>query len=303
MLDIRNLSITTLSENSVADINYVAEWGLSIYLSTGTGLDILFDAGYGDACVHNAHVAGVRLSEIGFIALSHGHTDHTGGLRFVLRQINFEKPNRKHVDIFCHPAAIKPQHVRHTSEFFFRGCPYALEELKSLGARFKTSSKPVWLTKDIVLSGEIPMATGFERIAPICFLKKKGKYVSSMEEDDQALFLRTSKGLLIILGCAHRGIINTIAHAKTLTGMDKIVLVIGGTHLMNTSREQQKKTLEALKAFDVQKIGVSHCTGMRPAAYLASQLGDKRFFFNNAGTRITFPNGNTRIDAFEKHDL
>jgi len=90
---------------------------------------------------------------------------------------------------------------------------------------------------------------------------------------------------------------------RALTGMDEVFMVIGGTHLLNTSREQQKKTLEALKAFGVEKIGVSHCTGMKPAVCLSEQLGPERFFFNNAGTRITFPNGKMKVDAFEKYNV
>jgi 7,8-dihydropterin-6-yl-methyl-4-(beta-D-ribofuranosyl)aminobenzene 5'-phosphate synthase len=178
-----------------------------------------------------------------------------------------------------------------------------MEELIRLGARFKTSSKPIHLTEDIVASGEVPMKAAFESVAPICFLKNGGRYVESREDDDQALFFKTDKGLLIILGCAHRGIINTILHAKALTGMDEVFLVIGGTHLLNTSREQQEKTLEALKHLGVKKIGVSHCTGMKPASFLSEQLGPERFFYNNAGTKVTFPDGKMKVSAFEKYEV
>ena len=303
MLNIEKIGITTLSENSVADIYYVAEWGLSVHISIEDGPTILFDTGFRQACTYNARVAGIRLSCVDLIVLSHGHSDHTGGLRSVLQQIKYEKPDTAHVDILCHPAAIEPQYVKHTDHYFYRGCPHHVEELIGLGARFKTSSEPTWLTEEIVVSGEVPMKSEFESVAPICFLKRNGRYVSSPEVDDQALFLKTDKGLLIISGCAHRGIINIIMHARALTGMDKVFMVIGGTHLLNTSREKQAETMEALKTFGVEKIGVSHCTGMKPASYLSEQLGSERFFFNNAGTRITFPNGKMKVDAFEKHDL
>jgi 7,8-dihydropterin-6-yl-methyl-4-(beta-D-ribofuranosyl)aminobenzene 5'-phosphate synthase len=303
MLNIEMIEITTLSENSVADIYYVAEWGLSIHINVKGGPSILFDAGFRQACTYNARVAGIGLSNVDLIVLSHGHSDHTGGLRSVLQQIKYEKPDRDHVDILCHPAAIEPQYVKHTDHYFHRGCPHHIEELTGLGASFKTSSEPTWLTEDIVVSGEVPMKVDFESVAPICFLKRNSRYVSSPEDDDQALFFKTNKGLLVIAGCAHRGIINTIIHAKALTGMDEVFMVIGGTHLLNTSREQQEKTLEALKAFEVEKIGVSHCTGMKPAGYLSEQLGPERFFFNNAGTRITFPNGTLKVDAFEKNNV
>ncbi|MBW1692026.1 MAG: MBL fold metallo-hydrolase [Deltaproteobacteria bacterium] len=302
-MNIEKIRITTLSENSVADIYYVAEWGLSVHISIEGGLSILFDTGFRQACTYNADVAGIRLSNVDIIVLSHGHSDHTGGLRSVLQQIKYEKPDRSHVDILCHPAAIEPQYVKHTDHYFYRGCPHHIEELIRLGARFKTSSEPTWLTEDIVVSGEVPMKTNFESVAPICFSKRNGQYVSSSVDDDQALFFKTNRGLLVIAGCAHRGIINTIMHARALFGMDKVFMVIGGTHLLNTSCEQQEKTTEALKAFGVKKIGVSHCTGMKPAGYLSEQLGPERFFFNNAGTRITFPNEKIKVDAFEKYKV
>ena len=303
MLRIENIEITTLSENSVADIYYVAEWGWSVHISVADGPTILFDTGFRYACTYNARVAGIRLSHVDMIVLSHGHSDHTGGLRSVLQQIKYENPDRDPVDILCHPAAIEPQYVKHTDHYFYRGCPYHMEELIRLGARFKTSSKPIHLTEDIVASGEVPMKAAFESVAPICFLKNRGRYVESREDDDQALFFKTDKGLLIILGCAHRGIINTILHAKALTGMDEVFLVIGGTHLLNTSREQQEKTLEALKHLGVKKIGVSHCTGMKPASFLSEQLGPERFFYNNAGTKVTFPDGKMKVSAFEKYEV
>ena len=303
MLNIEKIEITTLSENSVADIYYVAEWGLSFHISVEGGPSILFDTGFRQACTYNAQVAGIRLSDVDLIVLSHGHSDHTGGLQSVLQKIKYERPDRDHVDILCHPAAIEPQYVKHTDHYFYRGCPHHIDELKGLGAYFKTSSEPTWLTEDIVVSGEVPMKTEFESVAPICFLKKNGHYVSSLVDDDQALFFKTNKGLLVISGCAHRGIINTIMHGRALTGTDEVFMVIGGTHLLNTTREQQEKTLEALKTFGVKKIGVSHCTGMKPAGYLSEQLGPERFFFNNAGARITFPNGKIKVNAFEKYNV
>jgi len=303
MLNIEKIEITTLSENSVADIYYVAEWGLSFHISVTGGPSILFDTGFRQACTYNAGVAGIRLSDVDMIVLSHGHSDHTGGLRSVLQQIQYEKPDRDHVDILCHPAAIEPQYVKHTDHYFYRGCPHTMEELTGLGARFKTSSEPTWLTEDIVVSGEVPMKAEFESVAPICFLKKNGAYVSSPVDDDQALFFRTDKGLLVVSGCAHRGIINTIMHARALTGMEEVFMVIGGTHLLNTSPEQQEKTLEALRTFGVERIGVSHCTGMKPAGYLSEHLGPEKFFFNNAGTGITFPDGKMKVNAFEKYNV
>ena len=303
MLDIEKIKITTLSENTVADIYYVAEWGFSVHISIEGGLSILFDTGFRNACIHNATIAGIRLSEVDMILLSHGHSDHTGGLRSVLKRIKQENPNRTHVDILCHPEAIEPQYVNHGDQYFYRGCPHAIEELISLGAKFKTSAEPTWLSENILLSGEVPLTTDFESVSPICYLKKNNEYVNSAVDDDQSVFILTSKGLIIVLGCAHRGMVNTIIHAQKMTGIQEIYMIIGGTHLLNTSPIQQEQTLKALQDMRVQKVGVSHCTGMRPAAFLSEILGSKRFFFNNAGAAITFSDERVNVKAFERFDV
>ena len=104
--------------------------------------------------------------------------------------------------------------------------------------------------------------------------------------DDQALIINTGAGLVVILGCAHRGIINTLYHAQQLTGVETINTVIGGCHLMGATEERIMLTIASLRELGVSRIGVSHCTGLPAAAIMAQEMGDS-FFFNNAGTRIT----------------
>jgi 7,8-dihydropterin-6-yl-methyl-4-(beta-D-ribofuranosyl)aminobenzene 5'-phosphate synthase len=152
----------------------------------------------------------------------------------------------------------------------------------------------VKITDHIMTTGEIPEVTDFEQIEPDhFFVKDDSEWQHDSLADDQALIINAEAGLIVVLGCAHRGIINTLYHAREISGRQEIQMVIGGCHLMNASNERVNKTITALKELDVRKIGVSHCTGQETSAIMAQELGE-RFFFNNAGTQIKI--SGTKID-------
>ena len=132
------------------------------------------------------------------------------------------------------------------------------------------------------------MTTDFEAVMPSAFLKTEGGYVPDPLADDQSLYIRTDQGLVILLGCAHRGVVNIVRHARELMGTERVHMIVGGTHLHPASSEQLERTIAALKDLEVQWLGVSHCTGMKASARLAAVFAE-RFFFNNAGTVIRFP--------------
>ena len=132
------------------------------------------------------------------------------------------------------------------------------------------------------------MITQYEQIDPNLYVKVDEEFVPDPLLDDRALIIKTDVGLVVILGCGHRGIINTLHHARELTGVELVHTVIGGTHLVSASEERVRLTAAALREFGIQRLGVSHCTGMPAAMMLAQEFGDA-FFFNNAGTRITVP--------------
>jgi 7,8-dihydropterin-6-yl-methyl-4-(beta-D-ribofuranosyl)aminobenzene 5'-phosphate synthase len=274
------LQITTLSENTAGLGSFLAEWGLSILVETG-GLKILFDTGQSISASHNADLLGIDLSKIAKIVLSHGHYDHTGGLRRILRRI------RREIEVTAHPDIWQLKFgTREGEEEKYIGIPFHRQTLESLGAHFNLSKKPVRITDSVITSGEIPMVTDYEEIEPYLVIKEKDGFKPDKLLDDQALIITTRAGLVVILGCAHRGIINTLYHARKLTGAKKIHMVVGGCHLMDASEERIYSTIAALKELGVQRIGVSHCTGLAAAAIMAQEFGD-RFFFNNAGTRIS----------------
>jgi len=274
------LQITTLSENTAGLGNFLGEWGLSLLVET-QGQNILFDTGQSISASHNADLLGIDLGNIDRIVLSHGHYDHTGGLRQILHRM------RKKIEIIAHPDVWAVKYSRREGqEDKYIGIPFHRQTLESLGARFNLTTEPVAITDSIMTTGEIPMVTEYEEIEPHLMVKEGDGFKRDKLLDDQAIIINTEPGLVVVLGCAHRGIINTLYHARELTGVKTVHTVLGGCHLMDASEERIRLTIAVLKELGVQKIGVSHCTGLPASAIMAQQFGDK-FFFNNTGTRIS----------------
>jgi len=276
------IRITTLSENSAAMGYLLGEWGLSILIETGAA-NILFDTGKSISVTHNTDSLGVNLNRVDKIVLSHGHYDHTGGLFNVLRRM------RKEVEIVAHPDVWADKYAhREGEEYRYIGIPFRRQLLESLGATFNLTTKPVKISDNIMTTGEILMKTDFETVAPILYVKEDGGWQPDMVLDDQALIITTEPGLVVILGCAHRGIINTLYQAQQLTGVKKIHTVLGGAHLVDGSEEQVWLTIAALRELDVQRLGLCHCTGLAATSLIAQEFGE-RFFFNVTGTVVDLP--------------
>lgn len=284
MIPVGQLTITTVSENTSTGRGLLGEWGLCMLVQAG-GRKLLLDTGASDHVTRNLDTLKVDLSGLEAIVLSHGHYDHTGGLAAVLGRAGGAE-----VPVIAHPAIWGPKYSKNakTGRYSFTGLPHRSEELERQGARFRLSKAPTWFGEDIAASGEEPMRTDFEAVMPSAFLKTEGGYVPDPLADDQSLYLRTDQGLVILLGCAHRGVVNIVHHARELMGTERVHMIVGGTHLHPASREQLERTIAALKDLEIQWLGVSHCTGMKASARLAAAFGE-RFFFNNAGTVIRFP--------------
>jgi 7,8-dihydropterin-6-yl-methyl-4-(beta-D-ribofuranosyl)aminobenzene 5'-phosphate synthase len=275
-----SLKITVLSENSAGGMGLMAEHGLSLLVERN-GERVLFDTGQGLVLRHNAEKLGVDLSTVEKIVLSHAHYDHTGGLKAVLAG-GGEK------EIFGHPVLFDRKVAVREGSRRTVGIPYGREELEGLGAIFHLSAKPVEVAHGVMTTGEIPRTVAFEQVDALFQVEQNGALAHDEIRDDLSLILRSSDGVVLLLGCCHAGLINTLGHVVQITGERRFKAVIGGTHLVSADKARTALTIEALRSFDIERLFVGHCTGMKAVIGLWNALGAERVNFMSTGKRWTF---------------
>jgi len=274
----REMRVVTLCENSAGLRREVlAEHGFSAYVEFGD-YRMIFDAGQTTTAVHNASVLGIDLGGVP-IALSHGHYDHTGGLVSLLEKTG-------PVTVYAHPDVFASRYSQRGGALRQIGIPFKKEDLEKMGAEFEFSRKAREIHPGLWLTGEVPRLAEFETASEnLVVLSDDGEITIDPILDDQALVLVLERGLFVLLGCAHSGMINTLEHAKRVTGVDTILGVAGGTHLGFGGEEKLPKTIEALRSLDLEILAPSHCTGFFAASVLAATYPD-RFVNNCVGTEI-----------------
>ncbi len=275
------LKLAVLSENTVGTSGgLIGEWGLSIYIEAG-GMKILFDTGESGALLSNADALGIDLQSVQALVLSHGHYDHTGGMRSFLRR-------RGKLPVYAHPDLFACHHVTPEKPRYI-GVPYRKELLENLGAEFVFVKEHFEIARGVLISGEVPRKRVFKNEKESLFSMENGKRViPDPFHDDMSLYCVTPEGLFIVLGCAHAGLINIVEHARQVTGESRVYGIIGGAHLGPAPVEQQEATISYLRELDLQFLGANHCTGQAVIARLANIFGP-RFKFCPAGSIFTIP--------------
>lgn len=249
------MKINILTDNHALR-NFDAEWGLSMFIEFNDKT-ILLDFGNSDLYIKNGKKLGLEVLNADYFVLSHGHWDHGNGLRFL--------PKRK---LICHPGSF----IKRYRGDKYLGLPYNLEEAKE---KFDLllSNDYFEIYKDVFFLGSIPRIVEFESKGTDQ-VKEDGTL--DLVEDDSGLVIKTDKGIVVISGCAHAGICNTIEYAKKIANTDEVYAVLGGFHLKGED-EVTNKTIEYLKKLNINYISTSHCTRFPALVQFANAFGSKPF--------------------------
>jgi 7,8-dihydropterin-6-yl-methyl-4-(beta-D-ribofuranosyl)aminobenzene 5'-phosphate synthase len=258
--------ITILCENSVGPISgTLGEHGFSALIEPAGGEPFLFDTGQGATLLHNAQRMNKDLSRVSKVVLSHGHYDHACGLLPLLREYG---PKTIH----AHPGIFAPRYrVKDTGECLAIGIPHDRATLEAAGGRFDLSDEFRELAPGVFLTGQVPRLTAFEPGDQGLFCDCTGQE-KDITPDDQSLILDTAKGLVVVLGCCHAGLVNTLEHVAGVTGRRNVHAVVGGTHLGFCGQEQLDRTIAAIKGLGLNKLAAAHCTGFAASARMSREL-------------------------------
>ena len=267
-----------LVEDTVHCAGLVAEHGLAVLVEWEKDL-VLFDTGQTDRLVSNAKKLAIDLSRVSNVALSHGHYDHTGGLPAFLRQA-------PEATVFAHPLIFNEKFARELVGTFREvGAPFSRNEVETLSARLCLKKSAQEIVPGVFLSGEIPRKSPFEEDQLDFFVVIGGDRERDAMLDDQALILDAPSGLVVLLGCAHAGVINTLHHVRQMFPKRPIAVLAGGMHLADAPSERVLRTIEGVREFDIPRIVAGHCTGWKPICSLSATFGE-RFSRLSVGTVI-----------------
>lgn len=257
--------ITVLVDNCVRQPGLLAEHGWACWVETPT-CRVLFDTGQGQALLHNASELGIPLSETNAIVLSHGHYDHTGALAAVS-----ELAPAAHV--YAHPAAFEAKYGRRPNgRVRENGIPGdKAGVLGRIGHRLISTIGLTDICDEVQVTGQVPRTTQFESSSGPFYLDEACQHPDSLV-DDQALIVRTDAGTVVVLGCAHAGVINTLEYVAQSTSGAPIHAVIGGMHLGAASDERIDRTIEELRRRQITQVVAAHCTGANAFAALWAGL-------------------------------
>lgn len=275
--------VTILCDNCVSGSGFVGEHGFSALVERGSHPDLL-DTGPGMSLAPNLKKLGRGLHGIRTVFISHGHYDHTGGLRWVVEQT-------RGIDVVAHPDIFSRHMIADPGstgvEPRFIGCPFTQKELEDLGARFRFLDHTQEVHPGIWFITGIPRREEFAATDRRLVLQEAAGCRTDPIADDASLLVQTDGAPVLVLGCSHSGVLNILHFISEGMGIRKLRAVLGGTHLMFYGIENLAILIEELEGFSPEAVGVSHCTGFDASARLAAHFGN-RFFRAGAGSGFEF---------------
>jgi 7,8-dihydropterin-6-yl-methyl-4-(beta-D-ribofuranosyl)aminobenzene 5'-phosphate synthase len=267
----------------------VGEHGLSLLVSVYSGdkkNTVLFDTGYSAVGVpHNVDYLGLDLHDVEAVVLSHGHMDHLGSLYTLLDRMSKPMP------VYVHPYAFTSPRYASRKDGGKDEFPVILdrEKIEKRGGSVVETESPTLIAGGTILvSGQVERTTPFEKGMPNALVEKNGRVEKDDIPDDQSLYVRLKdKGLVVIGGCSHAGIINTVLYGKKVSGAEKVHAVLGGFHLSGPFYKGiVGKTIDALKAMEPEVVVPMHCTGWEAVKQFAEAFPGS-FLLSSAGSKFT----------------
>lgn len=275
--------LTIVVDNCAQQRGTMAEHGFAVWITRGEE-HTLFDTGGGMTLATNLRALNKDVRDLRRVILSHGHWDHTGGLKVVLN-------DRGSTDILAHPGifterySIKKREA--TPQYVDASLPFSRQELEQAGACFQLSREFTEINPGLWFSGEIPRHQGWTTSDPSLVLSQDDRYIPDHILDDVSLVLDTEKGTVALFGCAHAGADTILDCLADRTGHNTFYAVIGGMHLSKADEQRVDQIIACLEKYQVQQVVATHCTGFQAMAALYQHFRE-RFVFSSVGRVFCF---------------
>ncbi len=254
------MRLKVLEDNyTFIDAYYLGEPGVSYYTEDGND-KILFDVGYSSVMIENAKKMGIDLKQVSKLVISHGHDDHTSGLKYFFTE-------KRDVELIAHPDCFN---YKEDVTGLYIGSPLDKGQLSKV-CRLNLSKVPIQVSKNIIYLGEIPTLYEFEQKYSIGKTIINGEKKDDTINDDSAIVYKSNKGLFVITGCSHSGICNILEYAKKVCNDNRIYGVIGGFHLFECNKRLEE-TINYLKENDIQLLYPCHCVSLKAKMEMGKKL-------------------------------